>query len=163
MWLLDRVWYGVPCVDPERGTVGSGPSPLTNHKNIGFLSNTLKITKLPSQHSMLGHYRPTSQTVFKWRADDGPLLVLIGSSFHSSKKQKQKNIGVGPPLAKLSESTQGVQSLNTFLSSDNFCLLMIAFTNSFGPRSGPTKLLVLIWIQTVWHSDSVPEIIFWKS
>ena len=38
----------------------SGP-PLENYKNIGFLSNTgldpLKITKLPSQHSMLGHHR----------------------------------------------------------------------------------------------------------
>ena len=35
------------------------PPPLKNHKNIGFLSNTgpdpLKITKLPSQHSMLGN------------------------------------------------------------------------------------------------------------
>ena len=38
------------------GGRGSRP-PLENHKNIGFLSNTgpdhLKITKLPSQHSML--------------------------------------------------------------------------------------------------------------
>ena len=25
------------------------------------------------------------------------------------------------------------------------------------------KMSVLIWIQTVWHSDSVPERIFWKS
>ena len=37
--------------------VGQGVrTPLINHKNIGFLSNTgpdpLKITKLPSQHSM---------------------------------------------------------------------------------------------------------------
>ena len=40
------------------GDRGSGP-PLKNHKNIGFLSNTgpdpLKITKISSQHSMLGH------------------------------------------------------------------------------------------------------------
>ena len=47
-----------------------GPDPLKNHKNIGLLSNTgpdpLKITKLPSQHSMLGHHRPTSETPFKW-------------------------------------------------------------------------------------------------
>ena len=43
---------------------------LKNHKNIGFLSNTgrdpLKITKLPSQHSMLGHHRHASETPFKW-------------------------------------------------------------------------------------------------
>ena len=36
-------------------------TPLKNHKNIGFPSNIdpdpLKITKLPSQHSMVGHYR----------------------------------------------------------------------------------------------------------
>ena len=29
-----------PCADPERGTWGSGLSPLKNRKNIGFLSNT---------------------------------------------------------------------------------------------------------------------------
>ena len=43
-------------------------TPLENHKNIGFLSNTgpdpLKITKLLSQHSMLGHHRHTSKTPF---------------------------------------------------------------------------------------------------
>ena len=36
--------------------MGSGPHPLKNHKNIVFLRNTgpdpLKMTKLPSQHSM---------------------------------------------------------------------------------------------------------------
>ena len=42
---------------------GSGPPPpLKNHKNIEFLSNTepdpLKFSKLPSQHSTLGHHRP---------------------------------------------------------------------------------------------------------
>ena len=48
--------------DPEGGggDRGCGP-PLKNHKNIGLLSNTgsnsLKIKKLPSQHSMLGRYR----------------------------------------------------------------------------------------------------------
>ena len=42
--------------------------PPENHKNIGFLRNTgpdpLKITKLPSQHSMLGHHRHASETPF---------------------------------------------------------------------------------------------------
>ena len=54
------------CADPE-GDRGSGP-PLENYKNIGFLSNTgpdpLKITKLPIQHSMLGHHWPASETLF---------------------------------------------------------------------------------------------------
>ena len=56
--------FGSACVDPEGGGGAGGGgekvrTPLTNHKNIGFLSNTgldpLKITKMPSQHSMLGH------------------------------------------------------------------------------------------------------------
>ena len=59
-----------------------GPySPLKNHKNIGFLSNTgpdpLKITKLLSQHSMLGHHRPASETPFKWRFAGGSLMARL--------------------------------------------------------------------------------------
>ena len=50
---------GSSYMDPEVGTGGTGPPPLKNYKNIGFLSNTgpdpLKIIKLPSQHLMLGH------------------------------------------------------------------------------------------------------------
>ena len=76
----------------QRGGRGSGPPPpLKNQKNIGFISNTgpdpLNVTKLASQHSILGHHRS---------ADDGPLLVLFGSSFPVIKN--------GPPLAKLSEN-----------------------------------------------------------
>ena len=61
--------------DPKGGQ-GSGPSPLENHKNIVFLSNTgpdpLKITKLPSLHSMIGYHRPASETPLngvRWRTD----------------------------------------------------------------------------------------------
>ena len=44
----------------SRGGGGDrGPDPPENHKNIGFPSNIdpdpLKITKQPSQHSMVGH------------------------------------------------------------------------------------------------------------
>ena len=39
-----------------------------NHKNIEFLSNTgpdpLNFSKLPSQHSTLGHHRQASETPF---------------------------------------------------------------------------------------------------
>ena len=54
---------------------------------------------------------------FHWRADDGPLLVLFGSSFPLSKnKQKKKNIvRVGPPLAKISECAHGNGSLQSYL------------------------------------------------
>ena len=60
------------CADPEGGGQGvrtPPPPPLENYKNIGFLRNTspdpLKITKIPIQHSMLGHHRPASETPFK--------------------------------------------------------------------------------------------------
>ena len=36
-----------------------GPDPLKNHKAI------------PSQHSILGQYRPASETSFKWRFAGG--------------------------------------------------------------------------------------------
>ena len=67
----------------------SGPqSPLNNHKHIGFLSNTgpdlLKITKLPSQYSMLGPHWHASETPFKWRFAGGPMNARL------------------PPLTKLS-------------------------------------------------------------
>ena len=45
----------VLCADPKGGGAGR-PDSLKNHKFIGFPSNTdpdpLKITKIPSQHSM---------------------------------------------------------------------------------------------------------------
>ena len=57
----------VPCADPE-GEKGVR-TPLKNHKNIEFLSNTgpdpLKFSKLRSQHSTLGHHRHASETPFK--------------------------------------------------------------------------------------------------
>ena len=56
--------------DPEWGKTGGPdpPPPLKNHKNIGFPSNIdldpLKITRLPSQHSIVGHYRHASEMPF---------------------------------------------------------------------------------------------------
>ena len=60
----------MPCADPEGGQAVR--TPLKNHWNIGFPSNIdpdpLNITKLPSQHSMVGHYR-------QWRFADEPMVV----------------------------------------------------------------------------------------
>ena len=42
---------------------------------------------------------------------------------------------------------------NSFPAGGNFCRLLIVFANR----------LVLVWILTVWYSDSVPERIFWNS
>ena len=89
------------CANPEGGTAPPPPPPLPplkNHKDIGVHSNTgldpLKITKLPSQHSMLGHYRRASETqmAFRWRVDDDPLIVVFGSSHKLKKKQARKII-----------------------------------------------------------------------
>ena len=82
----------------ETGDLDPPPPPKkkkkTNTKIKGFLSNTgpdpLKIAKLPSQHSMMGRHLPAS--------DDGPLIVLFGSSLPSYKKNV---VRVGHPLAKL--------------------------------------------------------------
>ena len=67
---------------------------MKNHKNIEFLGNTgqdpLKFSKLPSQHSTLGYHRHASETTFKafrLRADDGPLLVIFGSSLLQKRCQ----------------------------------------------------------------------------
>ena len=96
------------------------PPPLKNHNFIGFPSNTgpdpLKISKLPSQHSTVGHYGPTSEsqhstvghygptseTPFQWRFA-GRSIMVFGALF-PPKKQKKLLIRVGPPLTKLSES-----------------------------------------------------------
>ena len=85
-----------------RGSRGWGaghadpPPPLNNHKNIGFLSNTgpdpQKITKLPSQHLMLGHHWPVlvSGTPFKWRFAGGPMMARF-KCFLESLSPHQKN------------------------------------------------------------------------
>ena len=61
----------IRCMHGSRGVGNRGSRPpLKNHKNIGFRSNTgpdpLKIAKLPSQNSMLGHHRHASKAPFKW-------------------------------------------------------------------------------------------------
>ena len=80
-------------MDPEGGQ-GSGPHPTSpkNHKNIVFFSNTgpdpMKITKLPSQHSMLGCHQHASELPLKWRFAGGPhwpafsgILILSSTKF----------------------------------------------------------------------------------
>ena len=56
----------IHCADPEWGTKGPNPPTPEKSKNIEYLSRTdqdpLKITKLPSQHSMLGHHPHARET-----------------------------------------------------------------------------------------------------
>ena len=96
-FLYTKMTCLIPCADLEGGGQGSGTL-LENYKNIGFLSNTgpfpLKITKLPIQHSMLGHHRPRQrnaiQMAFCWRAVKGPLIVVFGSILSSSNYKKER-------------------------------------------------------------------------
>ena len=64
-----------------------GPDPPEKSQNIGFPSNTgqdpIKSTRLPGQHSISGHHRHASEMAFRWQADDGPLVVVFGSSLPS--------------------------------------------------------------------------------
>ena len=64
----------------QRGAGRGSGSPVKSQK-YRVLNNTapdpLKVTKLPSKHSMWGHHRHASETPFKWRGDDGPLVGLF--------------------------------------------------------------------------------------
>ena len=103
---------------------GSGVS-LKNHKNKGFLSNTgpdsLKTTKLPSQHSMLGHYRPTSEKPFKWRFAGGPMMAAYSGIWIFppliNQKKTKKNVKVGPPLTKFLDPRMAVACITNNIDS----------------------------------------------
>ena len=85
------------CADPEGGgDRGSGP-PLKNHKNIGFSSSTgpdpLKNRSYQASFqcwAIIGTPAKRHLMAFRWRADDGPLIVVLGSSLTSSTKKKTK-------------------------------------------------------------------------
>ena len=89
--------------DPEGGNRGS-IFPLKNHKNKGFLSNTSpdrleKNTKLPSQHSLLGHLWPASETPFKLRFAGGPMMpTYSGICLYPLPLKKKKTLSKLDPL-----------------------------------------------------------------
>ena len=89
-------------------TEGLDPPPLKNHKAMGFVNNTgsdpKKITKLPSQHSMLGPSAKRHLNSVLLVGDNGLFLVVFGSSPPSSTKKTTKTSEVDPLQAKLSES-----------------------------------------------------------
>ena len=81
--------------DPEVGTGGPDPPPPpppVNHKNIGFLGNTgpnpLKNHKATNPALNVwpssARQRKAISMAFRWRADDGPLIVVFWSFLHSS-------------------------------------------------------------------------------
>ena len=93
---------------------------MKNHKNIGFSSNTVPDSQKNRSYQasiqcwgIIGTPVKRHLMAFRWRAHDGPLKVVLGSSLPSStKKKKRKNknkivVKVGPPLTKLSGSAHG--------------------------------------------------------
>ena len=98
-----------------RGGKGGPDPPLKNNKNIGFSSNIgrdlLKIRSYQTSiqcWGIIGTPAKHHLMEFRWRANDDPLIVVLGSSLPSSKKKKKKKkknvVKVGPPLTKLSGS-----------------------------------------------------------
>ena len=102
------------CVDPE-GDRGSGP-PLNNHKIQGFFAILVWITKLTSQHLVLGHHRPASEMPFKWRFAGGPLMARLKWYFDplSPNQQRKECKKSWTPSEKLSGS---VHAQETFYHS----------------------------------------------
>ena len=81
----------------RRGAEGGGRG-LKNHKNIEFLSNTgpdpLKNYKATKPACNVGptsaRQRNAIEMVFRWRADDGPLIAVFGSFLPSSAKNEKR-------------------------------------------------------------------------
>ena len=63
------------CADPEWGP-GVRTLPVENKKTI-LVRTPWKCTTLSSQHSMLGHHHPSSETPFKWRFAGGPMVAHL--------------------------------------------------------------------------------------
>ena len=142
------------------GDRGSGPP----EKKIGFPSNSglnpLKITRLASQHSMVGHYRHASETPFQWRFAGGPMMahvkwhfgpLPIPSTNPPPKKNKKTTtfVSVGPPLTKLSGSAHVLDStLNVGCWRGSFVIFR---------GSGPVFLRepIVMWISRGWHGPQV--------
>ena len=81
------------------GVGGSGPPPPPEKsQKIGFLNNSghdqlenHKATKSAfNVWQSSAHQRNAISMAFCWRADNGPLIVVIGSSFSPSAKKKKK-------------------------------------------------------------------------
>ena len=82
------------------GGGAGGPDPLKNHKSLGFLSNSgpdlLKNYKATKPAFYVGpssaRKRNASLMAFCLWADDGPHIVVFGSSLPSSTKRHYKKV-----------------------------------------------------------------------
>ena len=147
---LSVLVYCITCADPEGGQ--RVRTPLENQENIGFLSNILvwitwKITKLQSQHSISGHYRPVREMPFKrslvgrwWPAYSG--IWILPPLFN--RKNPKINVKVGLPLTKLSGSAH--VSLTKCITCAMYILLLsqTIMTLNIGTQ------LLLPWRRIIW-------------
>ena len=77
----------VACANPEWGAWGPDPTPLKNHKDIGFRGNTgpdpLKFHKANktafNRGPLSARQRNAIEMAFRWRADDNPLIVAFAN------------------------------------------------------------------------------------
>ena len=53
---------------------------------------------------MFGHYRPASETPFKWRFVGGPMMSRLKCYLDPLSSNPKKYVRVGPPPLRLSES-----------------------------------------------------------
>ena len=111
----------------QRGGLGVQIPPMKNHKILGFLSNSgigpLKNCGATGPAFNVGPslacQRKAIEMAFRWQADDGPLIVLFGSTYLSSAKKKKKSVKVEPPLAKFSGFMHGCDPLHSQKVNDN--------------------------------------------
>ena len=102
----------------QRGDRGSGPPPpfLKNHKNIEFLGNTgpdpLEFSKLPSQHSTLGHHRHASETPFKGVSLAGRWPAFSDIWILSPLKKKKKRQSSDPDQIRMEFRKEYFVNLN---------------------------------------------------
>ena len=83
------------------------PPPLKNHKNINFASNTGPDTLKNRSYQASIQCWAIIGTSAKRRANDGPLIVVLGSFLPSSTKKK-KRCQSWAPLIKLSGSAHEI-------------------------------------------------------
>ena len=103
-WFLSLCRTANSWADPEGGGGQGVRTPTEKSQKYGVFSNTgqdpLKTTKLPSQHSMLGHHRPTSEATFKM----GQQRPTSETPFHNRSTSetpfKWRFVG-GPMMARL--------------------------------------------------------------
>ena len=78
----------------QRGTGGTVP-PILYHKNRGFLSTPVKLQRLQASIQCWATIGPPANVIymaFRWRVDDGTLIMVFGSSLSPNQLKKRKEV-----------------------------------------------------------------------